>query len=311
MGGKTSGPGGSVPSEAPGGSVTWASIAWQNGDLVPLESLRLSAFSFAALYGFGLFETVRAYDGVPFALDRHAARMAAGAQTLGLDCGWLRPEAVREGVGRVLEANSLPNAVVRLTLTATGQEWEDLLPTLTISVRAFAGYPARWYEEGVDLVVAPWRRCPEDPVVGLKSANYLTCLRAREFARRAGGDEALLLNCRGRAVEGSVSNLFVVSAEGQLVTPPAEDGLLPGVTRALVLELAAQNGLATREQSVSLTEVQAAAEAFVTNSLMEIAPVRRIGGEALPQGPGAMTRLLSRAYRRAVSEATTGTEPSA
>jgi branched-subunit amino acid aminotransferase/4-amino-4-deoxychorismate lyase len=163
-------------------------------------------------------------------------------------------------------------------------------------VRAFEGYPEEWYRDGIDLVVAPWRRCAQDATVGLKSGNYLTCLRAREFAHRAGAQEALLRNCAGQVTEGAVTNLFAVVADGTLVTPPVEDGLLPGVTRAVVLNLAREAGIRAAERSIAPEDLGAFREAFVTNSLMEIVPVRRIGDRPVATCPGETTRLLAEAY---------------
>jgi branched-subunit amino acid aminotransferase/4-amino-4-deoxychorismate lyase len=248
--------------------------------------------SFAALYGFSLFETLRTYGGRPFLLDKHVVRMKSGAEELRLGA----PELSESVISAVLGANNLSDAAVRMTLVAMGDDWDDLRPSLTVAVRAFEGYPEEWYRDGIDLVVAPWRRCAQDATVGLKSGNYLTCLRAREFAHRAGAQEALLRNCAGQVTEGAVTNLFAVVADGTLVTPPVEDGLLPGVTRAVVLNLAREAGIRAAERSIAPEDLGAFREAFVTNSLMEIVPVRRIGDRPVATCPGETTRLLAEAY---------------
>jgi branched-subunit amino acid aminotransferase/4-amino-4-deoxychorismate lyase len=282
----------------------WAPVAWRDGELATVEARGLPPMSFAALYGISLFETLRVYGGAPFALDGHLSRMAAGAEELGLRCRWLAAGAVAEGIVQVLQANGLSDAAVRVTLAAEGYHWEDPRPSLTVAVRGFGGYPDDWYREGIDLVVAPWRRCSEDMTVRLKSANYLTCLRAREFARQAGAEEALLLNCRGQVVEGAVTNIFAVLADGSLVTPPLEDGLLAGVTRGLVMALARECGAPAVERSLSLDDLRGAREVFVTNSLMEAVPVRKVEGRAPAACPGDVTRIIAEAYRREVEKAT-------
>ncbi len=269
-------------------------IAWRDGEFVPMETLTLPAMSFAALYGFSLFETLRVYGGVPFALDKHVERMRSGAEELGIGA----PELSEGVISAVLGANDLADAAVRITLSALGDDWKDLRPSLTVTVRAFEGYSAEWYRDGIDLVVAPWRRCARDATVGLKSANYLTCLRAREFAHQAGAQEALLRNCAGQVTEGAVTNLFAVVADGTLVTPPVDDGLLPGVTRAVVLDLARQAKVRVAERSISPEDLGGFREAFVTNSLMEIVPIKKIGERPVAVCPGETTRLLAEAYTK-------------
>lgn len=256
-----------------------------------------------ALYGLGLFETLRVYNGHPFALGRHINRLAKAARGLGLAAalGGGAP-AIAAAVGEVLDANALADAAVRITLTATGTDWDNLAPSLAITARPFAGYPAQWYEHGIDLVIAPWRRCPEDMHVTIKSPNYLTCIAARKFARDRGAHEALLLNSHGRIAEGAVSNVFIVS-DGELVTPPVSEGLLPGVTRAIVMEIAQDLSLPVRERPLSAPELTAASEVFVTNSLMEVTPVRSVEGVRTARAPGDVTLRLMHAYRQRVEEA--------
>jgi branched-subunit amino acid aminotransferase/4-amino-4-deoxychorismate lyase len=219
-------------------------------------------------------------------------RLETGAGELGIGA----PEASESVISAVLGANNIADAAVRMTLSAMGDRWDDLKPSLTITARPFEGYPEEWYRDGIDLVVAPWRRCSRDATMGIKSANYLTCLRAREFANRAGAHEALLRNCAGQVTEGSVTNLFAVVADGTLVTPPVDDGLLPGVTRAIVLDLARDEGVRVAERSIAPEDLGGFREAFVTNSLMEIVPVRRIGERPVAVCPGETTRLLAEAY---------------
>jgi branched-subunit amino acid aminotransferase/4-amino-4-deoxychorismate lyase len=260
-----------------------------------------------ALYGVGLFETVRVYRGHPFALQRHVRRMAAAAKELNLACRWLeQPQTLDAAVWQVLSANGMGDAVLRLTLVAMGDDWEDPRPILTLTARPFSGYPKAWYDDGISMVVAPWKRCSADLDVRLKSANYLTCAMARRYARQHGAEEALLLNCHGRVAEGSVSNVFMVDGEEEIVTPALSEGLLPGVTRNIVLELARQRGLAVRETTVGLDELVAAQEAFITNSLMEIVPVRCVEGKMIRSCVGEVTMLLQKEYRRLVGKAVSG-----
>jgi branched-subunit amino acid aminotransferase/4-amino-4-deoxychorismate lyase len=278
-------------------------VAWRDGKLQPTAHLAVPALSLASLYGLALFETVRVYHRHPFALHRHLERLRAAAERLELDCPWLtKPATLRTAISQVLEASHLANAAVRLTLSALGEHGDDPRPCLTIAARPFAGYPAHWYSQGLQLVVAPWRRCAQDLPPSLKSANYLTCLAARRYAQAQGAQEALLLNCHGRVAEGSFTNVFAVLAGDSLVTPPASEGLLPGVTRGIVLELAARLGLAAQEQPLTLPQLCQASEVFVTGSLIEIAPVSHIEGQAVAHCPGPVTSRLLEAYRRMVAQ---------
>lgn len=282
--------------------MRWSDVAWHEGELVPTGALALPGLSLAALYGLGLFETLRVYEGRPFALDRHLRRMSAGAAQLDIATPHLdQPEALAEAIGRLLSANSLSDAAVRLTLAATGDDWDDPRPTLTLTARPFTGYPPEWYEAGIRLAAAPWHRCPEDLHVSLKSANYLTCLAARRYAHRRGAQEALLLNCEGYVAEGSASNLFVVARSGDLQTPALDQGLLPGVTRQIVLELAAELAIPVREKRLRMAQFHDAPEVFVTSSLMEIVPVCAVAGVTATACPGPITRRLALAYRELVA----------
>ena len=285
--------------------ISWSPTAWCDGQLVPLTGVVVPALSLGAAYGLGLFETLRAYRGRPFALALHLDRLARSAAELGLSCPWLaEPSTIDHAVHAVLMANGLRDAAVRITLTAEGTSLDEPAASLLITARAFDGYPREWYDRGVSLAVAPWRRCPDDLHVAHKSANYLTCLFARSWARENGADEALLLNCHGRVAEGSVSNVFAVDGAGVVVTPPVSEGLLPGVTRAIVIDLLRQAGVAVDERPLSLDELKSGREAFITNSLMEIVPIREVDGQRIANCPGEVTALAMREYRRLLEEAT-------
>jgi len=139
---------------------------------------------------------------------------------------------------------------------------------------------------------------------GLKTLNYLDNLLARAEARRAGADEAILLNTSGQLAEAAASNLFIV-ADGCVVTPPIEAGILPGITRACVLELCGTEGISIQEQPLELHQLRAAEEVFLTNSLMEIMPLTSFAGKAIGSGqPGEITKQLQQAYRSLVDEET-------
>jgi len=251
------------------------------------------------LFGHGLFETFRARRGKVYLLERHLARLQAGAQTLGIEL----PAALAdlEGIVRQLAALcGLDYARVRLTLTA-GPETGG--PTLLLQARPAADYPTRLYEEGASAIVAAVRRNETSPLSRVKSLNCLDNLLARSAARGAGAEEALLLNTRGDIVEGSASNLLLIR-EGELLTPPVDDGALPGVTRSALLELAEQAGLGAREASLTVDDLLGADEAVLTNAVAGVLPLVSVDGKPIGAGaPGEATRRLRALYNDAAAQA--------
>jgi branched-subunit amino acid aminotransferase/4-amino-4-deoxychorismate lyase len=158
----------------------------------------------------------------------------------------------------------------------------------------------------MSAVVSDVRRNETSPLSRVKSLNCLDNVLARERARRQGADEALLLNGKGMVAEGSASNLFIVDGEG-LTTPGIESGALPGITRAAVIELAAEAGIACRESNLALDDLPAAKEAFLTGSIMGVMPLTRLDGSAIGDGrPGPVTGLMQRLYQRLVERETGG-----
>ena len=276
--------------------MTWVYL---DSGFIPAAEARVAAADRALLYGHGLFETFRARRGAVYLLDRHLARLKSGAQTLGIE-----PPAALSGLTAIVrelsERCGLADARVRLTLTA-GAEHEQ--PALLIQAQPVTGYPHSLYEQGIAAVVATVRRNETSPLSRVKSLNYLDSLLARQQARAAGAHEALLLNTIGRVAEGSATNVFIVQGD-QLVTPPLEDGALPGVTRGAVLELAAKAGLTPVEAPVTLADLRRADEAFLTNAIAGLLPLVTIDGAAVGAGtPGAYTQSLHAIYQHALNEA--------
>jgi branched-subunit amino acid aminotransferase/4-amino-4-deoxychorismate lyase len=172
---------------------------------------------------------------------------------------------------------------------------------LLIQARPVTGYPAQLYMEGASAVIAATRRNETSPLAHIKSLNYLDNLLAREAARSAGAHEALLLNTRDLLADGSASNVFVVRA-GELLTPPVEDGALPGITRAAVLDLAQAAGISAREVSLTEDDLRSAEEAFLTNAVGGVVPLVSVEGQPVGTGaPGELTRSVAALYDAAVS----------
>ena len=280
-------------------------LVYINGELIPRRDAKISVFDRGYLYGYGLFETMRSYEGRVFALDRHLARLMRSGRQLALDVALDLTELER-GVYRTLEDNKLSDARVRLTVTA-GEGERDLLPprsgkanVVIVAEKLIVPLPEA-YEKGLRAVVATTRRNSQSALSGVKSIGYLDSLVARHGAAAAGADEAILLNERGLVAECSTSNIFLVS-KGRLLTPLVECGILPGVTRKIVMELANELKIpAVDAEMIRLDDLYKANEAFLTNSVIEIVPIVEVDGRSIGSGkPGEITQKLTAAYRKLV-----------
>jgi len=277
-------------------------IVYLNGCLMPLSQASISVLDYGFLYGFGLFETMRAYGGQVFRLDSHLNRLVRSAEVLGLSIG---VTDLKDAVMATLQANQLSDARIRITVSiGEGSMVPDpstcQQPTVLILVGDYHPYPEQIYQKGFRAVVSSIRRNSQSPLSRLKSANYLENMLAKQEARAAGVDDALCLNEKGLLAEASMSNIFLVN-DGILRTPTEDSGILSGITREVVLELASQLGISTFEQDIRLDELSQTQEAFLTNSLIEIMPLTEIDGKPVGSGrPGPVTQRLMADYRKLV-----------
>lgn len=235
-----------------------------------------------AVCGRGAFETLAAYRGRPFLPLEHFARLRRAAEVLGLECPG--DGELLEGMTRLLEANGLADAEkarVRLTLSSpadgSASWWIEATPPPPHALIA-------------KVVTGPFFRNERSPLAGLKTVNYGENVVAQRHAREAGADEALFANTRGELCEGTWSNVFVRSG-GRWLTPPLDSGCLPGVTRALVIELFREIGEPVEESTLPMSGIGRVESAFLTSSLREIQPVGSIDGRSLDLPP-----LLQRLY---------------
>ena len=276
-------------------------IVYLNGSLIPVEKARISPLDHGFLYGFGLFETMRAYGGKVFRLEKHLDRLARSAETLGLPPVTLD---LRKAVMDTLYANKLTSARARIRVTVSAGEGGIVPdpasyagPTVLITAGQYQPYPDPVYEKGFRAILSSIRRNSQSPLTRLKSTNYLENLLAKQEAKAAGVDEAIFLNERDLLAEASMSNIFLVT-DGVLKTPRLENGILPGITRDAVLELAQKLGIETIEEDIWLDELLEAQEAFLTNSLIEVMPLVKVAGKRIGTGkPGTLTGKLRDAYR--------------
>jgi D-amino acid aminotransferase len=293
--------------------VEMEELVYLNGSLVPRREARVSVYDHGFLYGYGLFETMRAYHGRIFLLERHMKRLASGAEAIGLGerlAGLDLAAACRE----TLAANGLQEARVRLTVTNGVSDvlpWteEPQTPTVVITARPFEGISPEKFRRGYRAGIASTIRCARSPIAGVKSVDYLVNVLARREAAAQGLDEALLLDDRGRVAEGGNSNVFFVR-DGGMVTPSLASGILPGITREVVLELAEKLNIKIQEEDIKLPNLGEFGEAFLTSSIIEVMPlvaVRGKNGRLMTFGdgkPGQLTRRLITAYREMVERET-------
>ena len=282
-------------------------IVYLNGALLPRGQAKISPFDHGFLYGYALFETMRAYSGCIFRFQKHLDRLTRSAELIGLPLGTFELE---KACYDTLRANSLGDARIRLTVSiGEGGNAPDPpprpRPTVFIVATSYIPPSAEKYRNGFKAVVSSIRQNSQSPLSRLKSANYLNNLLARKEARAAGADEALLLNERGSLCEGSTSNVFLVNGY-TLITPNEECGCLPGITRQAVIELAPEIGISVAQREVQLEELLQADEAFITNSLIELMPLREvgdrsIGGKSKKGETGDVTEKLMIAYKELVA----------
>ena len=264
------------------------SVLWLNGRLLPAEDARIDPADRGFTLGDGLFETIRVTGGTTRHLGRHLARLEEGAALLGLPLPH-SAASLAEATAALIAAQGRMEGVLRLTLTrGTGARGvlppADAVPTLLMTL-APAPPPAGPVEAVIARVT---RRNEHSPLSRLKSLNYLDSILARQGAAARGAGEALLLNSAGRLAEASVANLFIVR-DGRPLTPPVEEGALPGIRRALIL----QRGEAG-ETPLTVADLLEAEEAFLTNSL-GLRPLLRVDGQAIGAGTvGPVTAALLR-----------------
>jgi branched-chain amino acid aminotransferase len=244
---------------------------------------------------------MRARNGRIFRRERHLARLRGGLAALGIPA----PPPLESWIDAALAAAGAGDARVRLTVTrGEGPPGlvppTDVRPTVLIAVSPIADLAQAGLPPPVALHVASGRRNERAMSAGLKTLSYTDSVMAMLEAQRHGADDALLLDTEGHCSEATASNLFICTG-GRLATPPAGCGALPGITRAVVMELAAAIGMACEERAFGLETLLAADEVFLTNSTRGAAPVARVGDRTIGDGTaGACTRRLAGAWREAV-----------
>jgi branched-chain amino acid aminotransferase len=272
-----------------------------NNRFVPEKQATVSVFDRGFLYGDGVFETLRAYEGRIFLLNEHLSRLRNSAKELGFSLPVSLKE-LRRLLYHSLDRNHLRNALVRISVSrGPGPIGLDPAlcrePTLIIIPRVFNGYAAAAIRRGLKIAIVSVRRISPDMLnPQIKSMNFLNNIMAKIQAKRVRADEGLMLSRDGCLSEGSISNIFLVKND-RLYTPSAGVGILLGTTRQLVIALAQKRGIPVMETRLYPSDLYGADECFLTNTSMEVMPVSMADGRKVGTGkPGPVTRRLREIY---------------
>ena len=273
-----------------------------NGDLVDKSAAKISVYDHGLLYGDGVFEGIRVYSGKVFRLHEHVERLYESASHLLLDIPWPRDRIIAE-VLRTVEANKKIDGYIRLIVTrGEGKLGLDPdkcgTPQVIIIVDDLSLYPPKMYDEGMEVITSSIIRShPNTISPRVKSLNYLNNILAKIEATRAGVPEAIMLNHLGEVAECTADNLFLVK-HGLLRTPPISAGILEGVTRNTVIDLAEASGVTVQEMALTRHDVYTADELFLTGTGAEIISVVKVDGRVIGNGkPGPISKNLRERYQ--------------
>ena len=273
-----------------------------NGDIIDREDAKVTIFDHGLLYGDGVFEGIRSYNGLIFKSKEHIDRLFESAKAIELKIPMTKEEIIKATV-ETLKANALRDAYIRLVITRGAGDL-GLDPrkckglTIFIITDKIVLYPKEFYETGLEIIIARTRRNSRralDPRI--KSLNYLNNILAKIEAVNSGAEEAIMLNADGYVTECTGDNIFIVK-NNILLTPPVDAGILKGITRQTVIDLARQDGIKVAEEMVKPDDLYAADECFLTGTAAEIIPVTKIDGNKIGSGKaGKTTRRLLGQFR--------------
>ncbi len=268
-----------------------------NGKLVRADAAEVTVSDLGVLYGIGLFETMRSYAGHVFRFRQHLDRLLASAEKLNLPFG--REMLPDEGrLASLLEANDLTDARLRLTVSGGSPVEEGLKHMVLTTAVPLEPVPDEYHTQGVTVKVASQVQHSTDPLAGHKTTCFWPRLQALHEAQHYGCAEALWFTESRQLAEGSISNIFIIK-DGTAKTPPLETPVLPGVTRATVIELCENEEIPCLQSPMTIDDLLDADEAFICNCIMELVPVCRVERSAIgDEKVGPITKKLASAYRK-------------
>jgi len=271
--------------------------AFLNDKLFDIDKACISVTDSGFLYGTGLFETMRSYNGVVFALKDHLDRLFFSTRALSISHTYDR-KYLTEAIYKVLQANKLTDARLRLTLTngPMAEPDQQRKSTLLITATKHRPYPAEYYKKGVLVVLCPFKQNPKDPTCGHKTTSYFSRMIALNNAHQKRASEALWFTTDNRLAEGCISNVFLVKDSG-IFTPPIETPVLAGIARKTVCQIALKNSIKLVEKDLYIDDVLSADELFLTNVIMQIMPVTAVEKHTVGDGKvGMMTKRLQKSF---------------
>ncbi|MEO1527293.1 MAG: branched-chain-amino-acid transaminase [Planctomycetota bacterium] len=278
-----------------------------NGQYFAPEDAKISVYDHGLLYGDGVFEGMRTYDGKVFRLEQHLVRLEESARAIGLVLP-ITQEQLAADTNETVKLNGLVDGYIRLVVTrGSGALGIDPFkcsdPQVIIIADSITLYPETYYENGLELVTASTiRNHPAALSPRIKSLNYLNNVLAKMEGLKAGCIEAVMLNHKGEVAECTGDNIFAVK-DGVLRTPPVDAGILEGITRNAVLELARDAGIPTSEATMTRHDLYVADECFLTGSAAEVIPAVKLDGRDIGTGKvGPITQQLNQAFRQLVRQ---------
>jgi branched-chain amino acid aminotransferase len=281
-----------------------ATQVWINGQFYDKHDAKISVYDHGLLYGDGIFEGIRVYGGKVFKHAEHVARLYESAQAIALTIP-LTPAEVTKAVEDTVAKNAKVDGYIRLIVTrgagTLGLDPRKCEPVVIVIVDDISLYPKELYENGLEIITSSYTRPHQNALSPrVKSLNYLNNILAKIEAIRAGCLEAIMLNQAGEVAECTGDNIFVIKG-GVLKTPPPEAGILQGITRDFVLELAAKVGIPARECALTRHDVYIADEVFLTGTAAEVIAVTKVDGRVIGGGKqGPLTKKLRDAFTAAI-----------
>jgi branched-chain amino acid aminotransferase len=278
-----------------------AKFIYINNKLVQEKEALISVFDRSYLYGEGVFETLRAYNGHVAFADLHYERLRKNCQRLNIDLPIDR-HGFEKALNKTLSANNLKDAYIRVTVSPVGASFglskpKKMTTNFSIFCKEFKGRPKDLYEKGAKVIIVKSVPSDHPTMADLKSTNYLNKMLARDEVVTAGADEGIFCSTEGRILEGSATNIFIVK-DGRLFTPPIKEGVLPGITRSVILNLAEASGLEVNEAPINMDEIKNCDEVFLTGSTAEVLPVRELVElTSKSPTPGPVTKKVMMAYK--------------
>jgi branched-chain amino acid aminotransferase len=264
-----------------------------NDKIIDINNANLSVTDSGFLYGAGLFETMRSYNGKVFSLDDHLDRLFASATALSIKIDHER-KFISDAIYNLLDANNLKDARLRLTVSSGSMSLsqENKQATMLITATQLQSYPKEFYEKGVLVTLCPYRQNANDPTSGHKTTSYFSRMLALQNAHQKRAAEALWFTTDNRLAEGCVSNVFLVK-DSKVYTPPLHTPVLAGIARKTICKLALRDSIDVVEKDLNINDVLAADEIFLTNVIMQVMPVVQVEQHLVGQGKvGETTKLL-------------------